>query len=62
VELSSDRYFRAGDINALSEKINGFIGKKLSAEEKKIQLRIIDKKYNWEKIANMTLNVYERDK
>lgn len=62
VELSGDRYFKAGDINALSEKINEFIGKKISEEEKKVQLKIINEKYSWEKIANMTLEVYKRKK
>ena len=57
--LAEDRFFRAGDINGLAKKINEFVVKPLSEEEKKIQLNGIDEKYNWDKIAKKTTKVYE---
>ena len=57
--LAEDRYFKAGDINGLAKKINEFVVKPLSEEEKRIQLNGINEKYNWDRIAQKTMKVYE---
>ncbi len=57
--LAEDRFFRAGDISGLAKKINEFVVKPLSEEEKETQLNGINEKYNWDKIAQKTLKVYE---
>jgi glycosyltransferase involved in cell wall biosynthesis len=57
--LAGDRFFKAGDINGLAKKINEFAVKPLSEEEKETQLNGINEKYNWDKIAQKTLKVYE---
>jgi glycosyltransferase involved in cell wall biosynthesis len=57
--LAEDRFFKAGDINGLAKKINEFAVKPLSEEEKKTQLNGINEKYNWDKIAQKTMKVYE---
>ena len=57
--LAEDRFFKAGDINGLAKKINAFVVKPLTEEEKRTQLNGIDEKYNWDKIAQKTMNVYE---
>ena len=60
VELSNDRFFKAGDANALAEKIRELIDKPLSKEEKRKMIDIIAEKYNWTKIADETLKVYKQ--
>ncbi|MFQ5714324.1 MAG: glycosyltransferase family 4 protein [Candidatus Scalinduaceae bacterium] len=57
--LAEDRFFKAGDINGLAKKVNEFVVKPLSEEEKRIQLNGINEKYNWDKIAQKTMKVYE---
>lgn len=59
VELIRSRFFRAGDIAALAEKIDEFVHKSFDEEDRKSQLRMIAEKYNWEKIARQTLEVYK---
>ncbi|OGH05866.1 MAG: glycosyltransferase [Candidatus Levybacteria bacterium RBG_16_35_11] len=58
VELSEDRFFKAGDIKALTNKMREFINKPRGNEEIKKQISAIAEKYNWEKIAERTLEVY----
>lgn len=58
VELSEDRFFKAGDVKALAVKIKEFIDKPLSEEDRKKQIRMISERYDWEKIAERTLEVY----
>ncbi|HDH11969.1 MAG TPA: glycosyltransferase family 1 protein [Nitrospirae bacterium] len=58
VELDDGRYFPAGDINTLTQRLKEFINKPLSGEEKKKQTGVIAERYNWEKIADRTLRVY----
>lgn len=60
VLLPEDRYFKVGDIEGLSEKIKEFVDKQLTAEEKRKQLDLISQRYNWKRIADMTLGVYQR--
>lgn len=59
VGLDDDRFFRAGDINMIAMKIEEFINKPFKEEERKRQIDIIAERYNWGKIAEDTLRVYE---
>ncbi|OGS71108.1 MAG: glycosyltransferase [Flavobacteria bacterium RIFCSPLOWO2_12_FULL_35_11] len=58
VELSDERFFKAGDVKALALKIKEFVNKPLSEEDRKKQIRMISERYDWEKIAEKTLEVY----
>lgn len=60
VDLYEDRFFRAGDIEALTMKIREFIHKPWGEDNKENQKKMIFKKYNWEDIANKTMNVYRQ--
>lgn len=61
VELSANRFFKPRDIEALALKIKEFIEVGcLNEEEKQEQLRIINEKYDWVKIADKTLRVYNK--
>lgn len=60
VALAQERYFRPGDIKAIAFKIEQFINKPLSEEEKSRQLDFITQGYDWEKIAAETLAVYKQ--
>lgn len=59
IELSEDRFFKAGDVKALVTKIKEFINKPLTEEEKRRQINMIAERYDWEKIAEKTLELYK---
>lgn len=59
VGLAQERYFKAGDIQAMSEKIREFINRPLSANERNMQIKLVKEKYDWGRIAEATLRVYE---
>ncbi len=59
VELVEERYFEAGDINALAEKISEFINKPWGEDERRKQIDTVAVKYNWKNIADQTLEVYK---
>ena len=58
--LTKDRFFKAGDIKALSEKIEEFTQKPLSREEKQTQISAVAQRYDWKRIAAETLEVYRK--
>lgn len=58
VGMEDDRYFCAGDTEALVSKIKEFVHKAMNDEEKMSQRNRIAEKYDWEKIADKTLEVY----
>jgi len=60
VPLAQERYFRPGDIKAIAFKIEQFINKPLSEEEKSRQLDLITQGYDWGRIAAETLAVYKQ--
>lgn len=65
VELSANRFFKAGDVKGITEKIQEYLAKPLCEEEKRGQIAMIAERYNWDTIANKTANVYKgviRDK
>ena len=58
VELDSERFYRAGDVKLLAVKMKEFIYKPWKEKERNNQLQLISETYNWERIAEKTLNVY----
>ncbi|NUO09644.1 MAG: glycosyltransferase family 4 protein [Candidatus Brocadia sp.] len=60
VELCGNRFFKAGDINALCTKIKEFIDNPLTEEGKSKQVGMIAEKYNWERISEKTMKVYRK--
>jgi glycosyltransferase involved in cell wall biosynthesis len=59
VGLDDDRFFKAGDVNALAAKIKEFINKPFKEEERQRQIYMITEQYDWGKIAEETLKVYQ---
>jgi glycosyltransferase involved in cell wall biosynthesis len=59
IELSRDRFFKAGDITDLITKIEKFVIRPWEAGEKQRQIEGIAERYNWRKIAIETLKVYK---
>ena len=55
-------YFRLGDIQDLSDKMQTLLGSPLSGPEIEIIQSIIHEKYNWDKIADQTIKVYNKIK
>ena len=60
VGLPEERFFRAGEVEALAAKISEYARKPISEEEKRAQIKRIAEKYDWDKIARQTLEVYKR--
>lgn len=60
VELSNDRFFKAGHIELLAAKMREFVNKPLSNKEKTRQINMIKERYDWEKIAVKTVAVYKK--
>lgn len=60
VELNNDRFFKTGDTEMLAEKIMKFIDNPWEDGEREQLFDLINEKYNWGKIADETLKVYER--
>jgi len=60
VELPLERYFSCGDVADLKEKMEVLLEKGLSEEERKEIRRQIEEKYNWDRIAEQTIGVYEK--
>ena len=60
VDLSKDRYFQVGDVEDLRVRLAQLLNQQITDREKK-DLRIkIAEKYNWLKIAEQTVAVYEK--
>jgi len=59
VELPRERFFTTGNVREIAKKIKEFVDKPLTDEEKRNQLNVILERYNWEKIAEKTLEVYQ---
>lgn len=60
VGLATDRYFRCGDVNDLKDKMATLLQRNLSNDEKEAMRRQVTEKYNWDKIAEQTIKVYEK--
>jgi glycosyltransferase involved in cell wall biosynthesis len=60
VELGQDRFFKTGNIPDLAFKIEKYINNNLTTDERIKQINMIAEKYDWDKIACRTLEVYKR--
>ncbi len=60
INLSKGRYFKCGNILDLKGKIKHFLKNDISVSEKEDYSYRIKKDYNWETIAEQTINVYKR--
>ena len=60
VRLPSERYFRCGDVEDLKTKIRILLRKKLSHKERQEMYNQIKEKYNWDRIADQTIEVYRK--
>jgi len=60
VKLSAERYFRCGDVDDLRDKLEILLEKELSEEERQEIRKNIEEKYNWDKIAEQTIEVYRK--
>lgn len=59
VELAENHFFRCGDVNDLKKKMEDLLYKRFSAEEKEGFRNQVAQKYNWDKIAAKTIEVYK---
>ena len=60
VGLPSERYFKCGNVSDLKEKMEALLEVKLSEREKEEIRSQIKEKYNWDRIAEQTIEVYEK--
>ncbi|MBU1044199.1 MAG: glycosyltransferase family 4 protein [Candidatus Omnitrophica bacterium] len=59
VDLSKDRYFKPGDIETMADKISEYMKRPLDDNQRKKQIDYIRGNFDWQKIANKTIAVYE---
>ena len=59
--VSTTRLFEAGNVKALAGAIRKFKGKPLSKEERNAQRRMVTERYDWGKIADRTIEVYNQN-
>ena len=59
-ELPAERYFRCGDVDELKEKMDVLLEKGLSEQEREDIRNRIEEKYNWDRIAEQTIEVYRK--
>lgn len=60
VTLPDERYFRCGDVNDLKEKMEVLLEKDLTETERQEIREQIEEKYNWDRIAEQTIEVYRK--
>ncbi|HOP46413.1 MAG TPA: glycosyltransferase family 4 protein [Desulfobacteraceae bacterium] len=60
VDLPAERYFRCGDVDDLKDKIKILLEQKLTKEEQQYIRDEIEDKYNWDRIAEQTIEVYRK--
>ena len=58
VPLPEFRYFPVGDINLLASGIEELFQRGISEEEKNSQNQLLERSYNWDRIAEQTMEVY----
>jgi len=59
VHLPDFRYFSVGDVEKLSVKIIELMKRGITEEERKKQMEILINEYDWDNIAQKTLEVYK---
>jgi len=60
IKLDEDRFFKAGDVASLREKMEKYINKPWGSEAIRDQIELISTKYNWRLVAEETLKVYRK--
>lgn len=55
-----ERYIRCGDVDDLKKKMEVLLEKRLSKEEREDIRKQIEEKYNWDRIAEQTIEVYRK--
>ena len=60
VALPEERYFRCGNVDDLKEKMEALLKKDLTEIERQEIHKQIEEKYNWDKIAAQTIEVYRK--
>jgi len=60
VDLPPERFFRCGDVPDLTDRLKSLLHKEITPEEQAAYRQQIEEKYNWEKIAEQTIGVYEK--
>jgi glycosyltransferase involved in cell wall biosynthesis len=60
INLTSDNFFRCGNITSLYEKMRLLIQTPISKKEKSRYRSLVRKDYNWNDIAAQTLQVYNK--
>ncbi len=60
VDLPEERFFKCGDVHDLQAKLEALWDKGLTNEEQWHFQSLISEKYNWEKIASQTIEVYKQ--
>lgn len=60
VDLPAERFFKCGDTKNLAEKLGKLIDLELTDEEQRSLRAEIREKYNWSKIAEQTVAVYQK--
>lgn len=59
VELPAEQYFSCRDIGDLKDKLENLLNIRPTAEERENTIKRVAENYDWEKIAEQTLKVYE---
>lgn len=59
VNLENDRYFKPGDIEGIAFKLSQYMDTTSSNEESVKRIEYVKTKYNWNRIAGKTFQVYE---
>ncbi len=60
IPLDEDRFFKCGDVTDMSKKLASLFSKGISPTEKQRYFQLIHDRYNWQKIAEQTVNVYQK--
>lgn len=60
VGLSDDCYFKCGNIDDLQNKVKAILSRKITEKEKLATRNKVIAKYNWDKIADQTIDVYQK--
>ena len=59
VGLEENRYFKSGKVQALAVKLDEYMAKPLLQIERIAEIELVAKKYDWDGIAQKTLEVYK---
>jgi len=60
VALPDERYFKAGDVKGLADKMRKFMTMRLNEGERQRMTDLVKKKYDWDDIAARTMSVYKK--